>query len=127
VRHGKPPRLWPSVLGLLAVACVIAAIVLLFIYEPGVKATPSCRYASGSVAVEVDGPDCGRVLRALARDSDRAWITTSAPQGSVYAQLVREPDVVRIYDHGEPEFARALSGYLQKAGWAVVAPSPAPA
>jgi hypothetical protein len=40
--------------------------------------------------------------------------------------MERGSGLVRIYDHGDPALARALSGYFQKAHWRVVAPSPAP-
>jgi hypothetical protein len=33
-RHGKDPRLWPTILGLLAVVCVIAAVIILFVVDP---------------------------------------------------------------------------------------------
>jgi hypothetical protein len=126
-KHGKDPSIWVTVLGLLAVACVAAAITLLFVGNPRWgMGHQVCQYASGSVTIEIDGPDCIPVIRAITGDTDRAWATAAAPQGSVYSQLVKGKDVVRIYDHGDPVYARALSGYLQKARWAVVAPSPAP-
>ena len=125
MRHGKRPKIWPTVLGLLSSGLVLAAIIALIVIDPG-KPEPVCRYASGSVTVEVDGPDCNTVIRFVVSDSDRAWVITKASQGTVYAQLENGKDVVRIYDHGEPAFAMALSGYFQKARWRVVAPTPAP-
>jgi hypothetical protein len=124
VRHGKRPKLWPALLGIFSAVLVLAAVISLLVIDPGKH--PLCRYASGSVTVEVDGPDCVPVFRFITDDSDRIWVKTSVSQGSVYSQLYKGSDVVRIYDHGEPAFARAISGYFQKAQWIVVAPSPAP-
>jgi hypothetical protein len=125
VRHGKPKKLWPGVLGLVSAVLVLAAIISLIVVDPG-KPEPICRYASGSVTVEVDGPDCVPVLRFIANRSEAEWGTTSAPQGEVYSQLERGKDIVRIYDHGNMPLARWLSSHFQNSGWRVVAPSPAP-
>ena len=122
MRHGKDPPLWTAILGIVAALCTVGALVYLLVAEPG-KET-ACYYASGSVTVEVVGPDCTPVLRFVASDTDREWVATSLPQGSVYSQLEKGRDTVRIFDHGEPRFADALQTYFQKAQWRVVAPSP---
>ena len=119
-RHGRNPRLWTVVLGLVSVGLVLAAIIALVVTDPGKR--PVCRYASGSVHIEVDGPDCTSVLRFVTSDTDRAWVVSQGPEGAIYAQVEKGPDTVKIFDHGESAFARALSGYFQKAQWRVVAP-----
>jgi hypothetical protein len=125
VRHGNDPQLWPAVLAIVSAVLVFAAVIALVVINPG-KPKVYCRYASGSVTVEVDGPDCASVMRFVTADSDRAWVASKTAPGAVYSQLKKGNDTVRIYDHGEPEFARAIAGHFQNARWTYEAPAPSP-
>lgn len=126
MRHGKPQPVWRTVLWILSVGCLLAAFVLLLIINPG-KPAPACRYTSGSVTLDVNGPGCNRILRFITDDSDRPWgISTYAP-GSAFTVLTKGPDSVTIYNNGDRAFAVALLKDFQKAQWTVESPAPTPA
>jgi hypothetical protein len=127
-KHETTPRLWPAVLGLLAVLCVLAAIALLAVDNPKWGQTPTCRYMTHKVTLVISGPDCSTVIQTVADNNDDAhvWISTDKARGRIYAQLQRGPDTVRVFEDGNKSFAATMSQFFQARKWIVERPTPAP-
>lgn len=125
-RHGKNPRTWTTVLGLVSVGLVLAAVIALIVIDPG-KPEAVCRYASQKVTLEITGPNCMPIMRMVSNDTDHVWISAAAVHGEQFSQLYKGKNLVRIYEAGNKPFAGILSDFFQMRKWIVEAPSPAPA
>ena len=123
-RHGKNPRTWTTMLGLISVALVFIAVITLVIIDPG-KPEAVCRFSSQNVTLEITGPDCTPIMRMVTDNTDRKWVSAAAISGEQFSQLYKGKDLVRIY--GNSAFAEVVSDFFQARQWIVEAPSPTPA
>jgi hypothetical protein len=129
-KHGRNPRLWTTVLGLLSVGLVLAAVIVLVVIDPQwgtLRPPPPCQYAAMKVTVVVESQhNCSKIMGFVADDADFAWTSTGQVRGEEFARLAHSQDSVRIYESGNKPLAGKLADYFQKAQWKPEVPRPSP-
>jgi hypothetical protein len=131
-RHGKNPRTWTTVLGLVSAGLVLAAVIVLVAFYPQLGSHtvyPACQYTANHVTVTVEpAQDCNKIMSHVVADADTPWVLTKQVHGEEFAKLGNGADHVRIYESDNKPLAGALANSFQKMGWnpEVVEPSPSP-
>src|ERR1700750_1621137 len=117
-KHGKTPRLWPAVLGVISAGLAVGSLIVLLIVNPGGKpAAAPCQYLGNKVTVVVTGDNCYAIMQHVTSDSDIAWGLVNHVNGKEFARLTNGKDTVKIYEAGNAELAGELASYFQRIRW----------
>ena len=124
-KHGKNPRGWITVLGLIGASLALGSLIALVVINPGKHAPQvACDYTAMKVTVSVIGPDCRKVILQVVDDADFPWKLVKKPRGEQFARLSKGNDTIAIYEAGDKPLAGALANHFQAAQWKPEVASP---